>query len=147
MHPWTARNCSCGSTCPNVISFNGEGQLCQLTSAGWRDLQIFTRMSAIKSRRQKKAKNQVMMASAVENTSWKRHFRDSKFQNIPTIMDKIDGKFVPPLPPPLPPLINDGKMVHFGFCTASSLNWRWGVAVPFYSVQDCRCLSLLHSRF
>ena len=34
---------------------------------------------------------------------WKRHFQDSKFQNIPTIMYKIDGKFAPPLPPPCPP--------------------------------------------
>ena len=29
---------------------------------------------------------------------WKRHFRDSKFQNIPTIVDKTDGKFIPPPP-------------------------------------------------
>ena len=38
-----------------------------------------------------------------------------------TILDKIDGIFVPPSPE-----IKDGKMAHFGFCTASSLLWGGG---------------------
>ena len=50
-----------------------------------------------------------------------------------TILDKVDGKFVPP-----PPQIKNGKMAPFGFCAASSLIWEgWGFAVSFYSVQDC----------
>ena len=38
-------------------------------------------------------------------------------------------------------LFKDGKMARFGFCAASSLIWGggWGFAVPFYSIQDCRC--------
>ena len=35
-----------------------------------------------------------------------------------TILDKIDGKFVPP---PASPQVKDWKMVRFGFCVASSL--------------------------
>ena len=63
-------------------------------------------------------------------------------QTLP-ILDKIDGKFVPPSPQ-----IKDEKMARIGFCTASSLIWggggfgRWGFAVPFYSVQDCRLIWL-----
>ena len=58
----------------------------------------------------------------------------------PTVLDKIDGKFVPPSLPPPPPSIKDGKLARFGFCAASSLIWGgWGFAVPFYSVQECRC--------
>ena len=45
-----------------------------------------------------------------------------------------------PAPSPPPP-IKDGKLARFGFCAASSLicGGGWGFAVPFYSVQDCRC--------
>ena len=40
--------------------FNGQGQLCPLTSANWRDLSNHTRMSTIQSRTpEKKAKNHV----------------------------------------------------------------------------------------
>ena len=46
-------------------------------------------------------------------------------------------------PPSPPPPIKDGKLARFGFCAASSLicggGGGWGFAVPFYSVQDCRC--------
>ena len=35
----------------DVISFNGQGQLCQLTCAGWRDLSKHARMSTIRVRR------------------------------------------------------------------------------------------------
>ena len=38
-----------------------------------------------------------------------------------TILDEIDGKFVPPSPPTQ---IKDGKMARFGFCAASSLIWH-----------------------
>ena len=75
---------------------------------------------------------------------WKRHKRYSCLvfnQGITkaTILDKIDGKFIP-LPPP--PEIKDGKMERFAFCAASSLIWRgWGFAVSFYFVQDCSFLN------
>ena len=37
----------------------------------------------------------------------------------PTVLDKIDGKFVSPSLPSPP--IKDGKLARFGFCAASSL--------------------------
>ena len=46
------------STPRDVISFKGQGQLCPLTCAEWRDLSNHTRMSTIQSRTpEKKAKN------------------------------------------------------------------------------------------
>ena len=45
-------------------------------------------------------------------------------------------------PPSPPPPIKEGKLARFGFWAASSLiggGGGWGFAVPFYSVQDCRC--------
>ena len=54
----------------------------------------------------------------------------------PTILDKINGK---PRPPPPPPQINDGKMARFCPSRGFILDLgRWGFAVPFYFVQDCR---------
>ena len=50
------------STAYDVISFNGQGQLCPLTCAEWRDLSNHTRMSTIQSRRpEKKAKKHVKL--------------------------------------------------------------------------------------
>ena len=50
------------STACDVISFNGQGQLCQPTCAEWRDLSNHTRMITIHSRRpKKKAKNHVTL--------------------------------------------------------------------------------------
>ena len=50
------------STPCDVISFNGQRQLCQLTCAKWRDLSNHTRMSTIQSRTpEKKAKNHVRL--------------------------------------------------------------------------------------
>ena len=38
--------------------------------------------------------------------------------------------------------IKDGKMVHFGFRTASSLIWGdGGFTIPFHLVQDCSYLT------
>ena len=46
------------STLCDVISFDGQGQLCPLTCAEWRDLSNHTRMSTIQSRTpEKEAKN------------------------------------------------------------------------------------------
>ena len=50
------------STECDVISFNGQGQLCLLTCAGWRDVSNYTRMSTIQSRRpDKKARHNVTL--------------------------------------------------------------------------------------
>ena len=50
------------STTCGVISFNGQGQLCPLMSAEWRDLSNHTRMSTIQSRTpENKAKNHVTL--------------------------------------------------------------------------------------
>ena len=50
------------STLCDVISFNGQGQLCPLTCAEWRDLSNHTRMSTIQSRTpEKEAKNHVAL--------------------------------------------------------------------------------------
>ena len=50
------------STLCDVISFNGQGQLCPLTCAEWRDLSHHARMSTIQSRiLEKEAKNHVTL--------------------------------------------------------------------------------------
>lgn len=52
------------STTWDINSFNGQGQLCQLTSAGWQEVlnHTCTRMSMIQSRKlEKKAKNYAML--------------------------------------------------------------------------------------
>ena len=50
------------STACDLISFNGQGQLCPLTCAEWRDLSNHTRMRTIQSRKpDKKSKNQVTL--------------------------------------------------------------------------------------
>ena len=50
------------STGCDIISFNGQGQLCPLTSAEWRDHSNHTRISTIQSRKpEKKAKNHVTL--------------------------------------------------------------------------------------
>ena len=56
------------------------------------------------------------------------------FPHYPTILDKINGK----LRPLLPPKSRMGKWRVFALRAASSLIWGgWGFAVPFYFVQDC----------
>ena len=45
----------------------------------------------------------------------------------PTVLDKIDGKFVSPSLPSPP--IKDGKLARFGFCAASSLICGGGMGV------------------
>ena len=53
-------------------------------------------------------------------------------------MDKIDGKFVSPSPPSPP---NQGwEIGAFWLLCCFILDLGgWGFAVPFYSVQGCRC--------
>ena len=56
-------------------------------------------------------------------------------ESEPTILDKINGK----PRPPLPPKSRMGKWRVFALRAPSSLIWGgWGFAVPFYFVQDCR---------
>ena len=48
--------------CCDIISFNGQGQLCPLTCAERRDLSNYTRMNTIQSRIvEKKAENLVTL--------------------------------------------------------------------------------------
>ena len=50
------------STACNIISFNGQGQLCQLSWAEWRDLSNHGRISTIQPRTpEKNAKNHVTL--------------------------------------------------------------------------------------
>ena len=81
---------------------------------------------------------------------WKRHWKKCSdslrdvfilwmyTHSLPhaTILDKINGKPRPPLPP-------KSRMVKwrvFALRAPSSLIWGgWGFAVPFYFVQDCSC--------
>ena len=56
-----------------------------------------------------------------------------------TILDKINGK----PRPPLPPKSRMGKWRVFALRAPSSLIWGgWGFAVPFYFVQDCSNLGM-----
>ena len=65
------------STLFYVISFNGQGQLCPLTCAEWRDLSNHTRMSTIQSRTpEKKAKNYVTL-------TWKSPWKSCSIAHLP----------------------------------------------------------------
>ena len=58
------------------ISFNGQGQLCLLTCAEWRDLSNHARMSTIQSRTlEKKAKNHVTL-------TWKFPWKSSSTTHL-----------------------------------------------------------------
>ena len=68
---------------------------------------------------------------------WRQHNKTAAHKTMfsscmarrPTVLDKIDGKFVSPSlpsPPSPPPPIKDGKLARFGFCPASSLIWGDG---------------------
>ena len=61
-HPCPPERIHIPSTTCDVISFNGQGSLCLLLCAEWRDLSNHTRMSKIQSKTlEKKAKNQVTL--------------------------------------------------------------------------------------
>ena len=65
------------STPCDVISFNGQGQLCPLTCAEWRDLSNHTRMSTIQSRTpEKEAKNHVTL-------TWKSPWKSCSIAHLP----------------------------------------------------------------
>ena len=61
----------------DVISFNGQGQLCPLTCADWRDLSNHTRMSTVQSSKpEKKAKNHV-------TSTWKLPWKSCSTTHLP----------------------------------------------------------------
>ena len=78
------------------ISFDGQGQLCLLTCAEWRDLSNHTRMSTIQSRTpEKKAKNHVTL-------TWKFPWKSSSTTHLlflssyPKILIAFLFKLFPP---------------------------------------------------
>ena len=65
------------STLCDVISFYGQGKLCPLTCAEWRDLSNHTRMSTIQSRTpEKEAKNHVTL-------TWKSPWKSCSIAHLP----------------------------------------------------------------
>ena len=65
------------STAGDVINFEGQGQLCPLTCAEWRDLSNHTKMSTIQSRTtEKKAKNHVTL-------TWKSPWKSCSIAHLP----------------------------------------------------------------
>ena len=88
------------STLCDVISFNGQGQLCSLTCADWSDLSNHTRMSTIQSRTpEKEAKNHVTL-------TWKSLWKFcSNFAHLPFLSPnlKILKAFLKTLPTKMKP--------------------------------------------
>ena len=82
------------STLCDVISFNGQGQLCLLTCAEWRDLSNHTRMSTIQSRTpEKEAENHVTL-------TWKSPRKSCSIAHLPFLSPnpKILKAFLKTLP-------------------------------------------------
>ena len=82
------------STLCDVISFNGQRQLCPLTYAEWRDLSNYTRMSTIQSRTpEKEAKNHVTL-------TWKSPWKSCSIAHLPFLLPnpKILKAFLKTLP-------------------------------------------------
>ena len=87
------------STTCDVISFNGQGQLCLLTCAEWRDLSNHTRMSIIQSRTlEKEAKNHVTL-------TWKSPWKSCSIAHLPFLSPnpKILKAFLKTIPTKMKP--------------------------------------------
>ena len=87
------------STLCDVISFNGQGQLCPLTCAEWRDLSNHTRMSTIQSRTpEKKKKNHVTL-------TWKSPWKSCSIAHLPFLSPnpKILKAFLKTIPTKMKP--------------------------------------------
>ena len=87
------------STLCDVISFNGQGQLCSLTCADWRDLSNHTRMTTIQSRiPEKEAKNHVTL-------TWKSPWKFCSIAHLPFLSPnpKILKAFLKTLPTKMKP--------------------------------------------
>ena len=80
MNPWAAHNLLADprpSTACDIISFNGQGHICLLTCAGWRNLSNHTRMSSIRLRAMEiKAKNHVTL-------TWKFPWKSCSTTRLP----------------------------------------------------------------
>ena len=88
------------STLCDVISFNGQGQLCPLTCADWRDLLNHTRISTIQSRTpEKEAKKHVTL-------TWKSPWKSCSIAHLPFLSPnpKILKAFLKALPTKMKPL-------------------------------------------
>ena len=93
-----------------VISFNGQGQLCPLSCAEWRDLSNQTRMSKIQSRTpEKKAKNHVTL-------SWKFAWKSFSTTHLPFLSPnpKILKVFLKTFPTKLKPTKCPARENKFG---------------------------------
>ena len=87
------------STAWDVISFNGQGQLCLLTCAEWTDLSNHTRMSTIQSRTpEKKDKDHVTL-------TWKSPWKSCSIAHLPFLSPnpKILKAFLKTLPTKMKP--------------------------------------------
>ena len=87
------------STACDIISFNGQGQLCPLTCVEWRNLLNHTRMSTIQSRTpEKKDKNHVTL-------TWKSPWTSCSIAHLPFLSPypKILKAFLKPLPTKMKP--------------------------------------------
>ena len=68
------------STACGIISFNGQGQLCPLTSAEWRDCSNHIRISTIQSRKpEKNAKNHITL-------TWKFPWKSCCTAHLPFLL-------------------------------------------------------------
>ena len=95
------------STACYVISFSGQGQLCLLTCAEWRDLSNNSKMSTIQSRTlEKKGKNHLTL-------TWKSPWKSCSIAHLPFLSP--NGQFqkisipnhgrLPCFNPPLPSIM------------------------------------------
>ena len=87
------------STLCDVIGFNGQGQLCPLTCAEWRDLWNHTRMSTIQSRTpEKEANNHVTL-------TWKSPWKSCCIAHLPFLSPnpKILKAFLKTIPTKIKP--------------------------------------------
>ena len=88
--------------CCDIISFNGQGQLCPLTCAEWRDLSNYTRMNTIQSRIvEKKAENLVTL-------TWKLSWKSFSTSHLPFLSSS--PKILKAFPKTFPTKIKSIKM-------------------------------------
>ena len=72
--------------------------------------------------------------------------KDFSSMTSTTILDKIDGKFIPPTSAPPHLQIKDRKMARFGFCAASSLIWGGGVILFKIVAPSAAGITVLYLR-
>ena len=95
--------------CCDIISFNGQGQLCPLTCAEWRDLSNYTRMNTIQSRIvEKKVENLVTL-------TWKLSWKSFSTSHLPFLSS--NPKILKALPKTFPTKMKSNK------CPAKEKKW------------------------